>query len=649
MKVGLAILPHFNWADTPSMIVPHLGVATLVGFLKHHGVAARAIDLRCHVQSVPDTHISIIAPDNRFVSEMPTLPLLLPTLDRYFAGCAFDELLHLDTSSKAYERYGLERNLQFEPLLDTLQDLNELVESNVAVLASFDVVGFSVYFSNFYAVMLACMALRRIDPTRTIVVGGPEVTHSRRASLLMLRAGLVDAVIPGDGVPAILGLVRAVESGTPLDRVSGVMTVVDDRLVETLPPTPFPIDELPLPDYSDLDPEHYYHFAYPFATSRGCPFDCNFCAEKNQFGRYRRMSSAGAFRHFERSLRSLRCGKLFCGDSLLNVSDRWLFDLATRIISGGLEVSWSSYLRVTKNRNLISTLARAGFCRALLGIESTSDELLALMRKGKSSEDNVGCIHRFLEEGIPVHASLILGFPGEDRASWTRLTGLLEYLSTYNDGVAKSYRASYRTMGFRHVPMRLLPLGGFVTFPFLLKPMSDVYESPREYGLRVTTHGNRSSEYTHIPDEVHDVISDIPYTFVDDTLSNSELWSRFWESRQFEGADVRLAGLAQAIHTYFSCIRNSDTFVVKDDRPIFAAPCDHGVRYHSDRLDLDIACHHLSGAAVESLNRGITLAALIDECSTGTPAAANEVKHFLAMSAVEGRLRIELDGGVAVR
>jgi radical SAM superfamily enzyme YgiQ (UPF0313 family) len=639
MKVGIVILPYYNWPQTPSLYrgIPHLGIAALVGFLKQQGISAEAIDLRNARECNLDYSINLITSKNRFVSETVALPILIPKLDRYFMGQNVDELLHFDASANVYDEYTSERNLEKKLFIDSIRGLDSMIKSHLDTLLSYDIIGFSTYFTNFYAVMLACMALRRTNPKQVIVVGGPEVTQSRNSALLMLFSGLVDAVIPGAGELPLQKFIQAKQLGEPLEQVPGIMAVIDGKLIETPPPAPFPLEDLPLPDYSDFDPNNYLHFIYSVETSRGCPFRCKFCAEYCLFGKYQRLSSSSAYKRFTKTLQSLRCHSIYCADSLMNANEKWLLELSDRIIADSLDLKWSSYLRPKTSRRLISRLRKAGFSKAFVGIESVSDKALETMNKKSSYDDNLVSVRAFIEEGIPVSLGIILGYPGENEEDHKRLVGLLEYFMNHNALVIRTYKNSYQVMGFRSIPFERLPVVSATALPLFLKPPSDVYKFPDKYGMKVTPFGKDIEGYRFLPKKVKNLMAKIPWTFVSQDIETDRLYERLFEVRQKSDRGY-FSSYAQLVHSYFSCIRDNDRFFMVRDDSFSAMSMAEGLKYHSIELDIEISSKNISYSSIRLFKQGATFKEFVKSCTSGTKATAIEAKHLVAMAAVEGSL-----------
>jgi hypothetical protein len=644
MKVGLCLLPYLSGSTTGRLLVPHLGLATLSAYLRRRHDDVTVLDLRGAVARTSTDHLSLMTSENRFVSETPTLELLVPLLERFVAGCAVDELLAIDTDPRACRRYADDRQINRHALVRSLEEIHAVVGGSLSRLAEFDVLGFSTYMSNTYAVCLACAALKSLRPFQTIILGGPEVTQGDHTAQLLLRAGLVDAVIPGQALTATAEVVDARRNKKPLSGIPGVL-VRDGEAnpFRTSPEVPVPMDDLPYPDYSDFGGDSYLPFFYPVVASCGCPFHCTFCAERELFGGYRRMSVETALRHLEHLARTRRCGHVHFDDSLLNADESWLAGLADGMAERGIDVGWGGYLRVGSSGSLLQRMKRAGFRRGIIGIESVSDQLLATMNKAQASRTNLGTVSAFMAEGLSATLTMIVGFPGETERDHHELIELLQRLSRHNEELERTVRAAYRTLGFRALPSAVVPDIAAFSLPYLLKPMSAIYASPNETGLRVTPYGDRFAA-SALPDPVKQLISRIPRTFESDGPSTREVYQRACRAREVPKIDGRLGSFVQYVHMYFHGFSDADRFTTRH-LPVFTSPAaagDGGLRYRSSAMDMEIACEKVAGAAVERLRAGATLAELRRSCTPGSRSAEVELKHLLAVASVEESLQVTL-------
>jgi len=97
------------------------------------------------------------------------------------------------------------------------------------------------------------------------------------------------------------------------------------------------------------------------------------------------------------------------------LSPAYAFDLAARIIADGLEIRWSTDLRIESAYTLeqCRLLHRAGLRAVALGVESGCARLLGIMNKG-TTPDRIRAISRnFHQAGIAVSWMTFLNHPGE--------------------------------------------------------------------------------------------------------------------------------------------------------------------------------------------------------------------------------------------
>lgn len=137
-----------------------------------------------------------------------------------------------------------------------------------------DIIGFTAVTITFPIVKtLAKMIKKNIDCT--IAVGGP---HSSACQKEISKDKNIDFVIQGEGEKNFLEIIQGKD--------------ISEGFIENL-------DEIPFPAWHLIDLSKYHHalfesYAYPLTsiiTSRGCPYNCIFCASKIIFGKKTRFRS----------------------------------------------------------------------------------------------------------------------------------------------------------------------------------------------------------------------------------------------------------------------------------------------------------------------------------------------------------------------
>jgi anaerobic magnesium-protoporphyrin IX monomethyl ester cyclase len=183
------------------------------------------------------------------------------------------------------------------------------------------------------------------------------------------------------------------------------------------------IGSFPLPDRSDFDHGAYQRVwlgatgakTTSIMTTLGCPFDCDFCSKPVFGDAFRRRDMDAVFEEIEQ-IRALGYDNLWIADDNFTLSAAHLSEFCRRM--AGREMTWSCLSRVTGiDGELPRRMREAGCSRVYLGLESGSQETLALMNKKARLEQGIEAVHRFRAAGIEVAAFFIVGYPGEAVAS----------------------------------------------------------------------------------------------------------------------------------------------------------------------------------------------------------------------------------------
>lgn len=186
------------------------------------------------------------------------------------------------------------------------------------------------------------------------------------------------------------------------------------------------ITNTPVPDYSLINPDDYY--VMPVQTSRGCPFDCEFCDIVNLNGRIPRTKSP------EQVIKELKAIQdLGWKQTIFFVDDNFLGDknktkeLLRSIIDWKSKVNFKSlfFTEISVNASdddeLLDLMKQAGFFMVFLGIETPSAEGLKECGKFQNQNRNlVDSIRKFYKYGIEVAGGFIVGFDSDDETIFER-------------------------------------------------------------------------------------------------------------------------------------------------------------------------------------------------------------------------------------
>ncbi len=147
------------------------------------------------------------------------------------------------------------------------------------------------------------------------------------------------------------------------------------------------LDNLPFPNKSLINQRLYSEFMLekPFITiqtSRGCPFECNFCVRT--YGKeviYR--SVENIIVEIEEAVKKYGIKSIRFMDDTFTLDKNHVIELCNRILKRNLKFSWSCLSRVdVVDKEMILLMKKAGCKRIYLGIETSSQRILDFFKKG---------------------------------------------------------------------------------------------------------------------------------------------------------------------------------------------------------------------------------------------------------------------------
>lgn len=171
----------------------------------------------------------------------------------------------------------------------------------------------------------------------------------------------------------------------------------------------------------ELFPEHGYRFSFArkprFATlitDYGCPFPCTFCVMSTLGFQTRPVVDVLAEVD---ELRARGIHEYFFMDQTFGLKRERTLELCKALAQRG-DLSWTTFTRPdTVDDELLRAMRSAGCHTLILGVESASDETLALYKKGYGSQTIRDGVARVQAHGIRTVGTFILGLPEESRDS----------------------------------------------------------------------------------------------------------------------------------------------------------------------------------------------------------------------------------------
>ena len=166
----------------------------------------------------------------------------------------------------------------------------------------------------------------------------------------------------------------------------------------------------------DLFPKRGYLFHNLIQTTRGCPFDCEFCSVTALHGKTYRMRPVSEVEKEIQSLERSKAYIFFVDDNIVgNLS--YARELLTMLSHYRLRWVSQGPIHIAENEEMISLMAKAGCHGLFIGFESLRTENLDLMGKRINRvEAYEGGIRRLHDAGIGVYASFVFGYDYDDNS-----------------------------------------------------------------------------------------------------------------------------------------------------------------------------------------------------------------------------------------
>jgi anaerobic magnesium-protoporphyrin IX monomethyl ester cyclase len=284
------------------------------------------------------------------------------------------------------------------------------------VLKQYDIVGISTDTTRHRQALQ--LAKRAKAGGCTVVMGGP---HPGYVDEEILSTKRVDFVVRGEGEITFAELVAALQNNdAKFDSIPGISFFSNHQIVRT-PPRPFveDLDSLPTPARHLIQMDDYRKTKLgdreitPLITSRGCPYQCAFCASSHFFGKKVRMRSVeSVLNELEEIYQRYHFKAVAFVDDTFNLFPKRVIEICHGIIERRLDLWWWCLSRVDlllQNEEMVKEMVRAGAKSVFIGVESFNPKTLEELKKGIDVESTVQAVEMLKKNGLEIHAAYILG------------------------------------------------------------------------------------------------------------------------------------------------------------------------------------------------------------------------------------------------
>lgn len=245
-----------------------------------------------------------------------------------------------------------------------------------------DIVGVTTTTENRFESFKLVKIAKQINPNIVTILGGPHISMAKMDTLIHIKD--VDVISIGEGENTVIDFAETIKTGDSLSKVKGIyyrdkygkiIFTGERKRIENLDELPFPARHL-IP----MDKYNFYidtrdgmrRKAQNIITSRGCPFNCYFCATPINWGRRMRgYSPEKVLVEIELLMDRYGAEFIWFYDDTLNYNSERLNKIMDMIIERRLNIKFSNEFRIDIiDKPLLEKMRKAGLEMGYFGIEA---------------------------------------------------------------------------------------------------------------------------------------------------------------------------------------------------------------------------------------------------------------------------------------
>lgn len=344
------------------------------------------------------------------------------------------KFIHSNLAVRCLKKYCQTQKTEIEIYEFTINDningiLKKLYNSGA------DIFGFSCYIWNISLILNICSSLKKIIPEAFIILGGPEVSYDPEN--ILTDNDFIDCIVFGEGEKTLYEILCRLEGEKgSLSGINGTAYIKDDRIMINSPRDLIDLNCLPFP-YDNF--EGFENKIVYYETSRGCPFNCQYCLSSTIHGvRYLSMDRV------HRDIKSF----VNAGIKQVKLVDRTFncdIDRSSEIMQYIIALNPAANFHFEIAADLINERfletagkAPAGMFQFEIGVQSTNPGTLSEIKRKMDFDKvrlNVAELTKF--NNAHIHLDLIAGLPYE---------GIKSFEKSFNDVYA--LKADMLQLGF---------------------------------------------------------------------------------------------------------------------------------------------------------------------------------------------------------
>jgi radical SAM superfamily enzyme YgiQ (UPF0313 family) len=282
-----------------------------------------------------------------------------------------------------------------------------------------NIVGITFTTFDYISALTVAKIVKKINNKIITVVGGHHVNALPTETM---KEKFFDIGVLGEGEFTMLELVETLSKNKKINKIKGIIFRKSNRIFKTKPRLFINnLDKLPFPARELLINKGRYlpHIMGNMITSRGCPYNCDFCTTSPMYGNTIRLRSAeNVFEEMKKVNSEYNTLFFTFHDDLFTFSKKRVNDLCDLIKKNKLDFMWTCITRADLlDRDIVEKMKSAGCYGISIGAETGSQELLNKMQKNIDIERLRRASKMIKDMGINLHLFFSVGHADETENS----------------------------------------------------------------------------------------------------------------------------------------------------------------------------------------------------------------------------------------